>query len=259
FSPGATISFLPQNQPNPITFTVVRPFVPFTKSVVLQVRSSDLGPANVVLKIYDSRFIKDRSTRQPWSLELEKAAAAANPREWSVDEIWAAQRGTVQVPHDVSQEMWYYHHCIENHETECDAYRRLQDLQGSTIPLFFFSGSVLYPVERAFDTPAIVMEYVPDAITLDKIPLENLTPDLCETLLRTADTLPYHGVLHNDLNLNNVLFTPSDDPNRVIIIDFGEAVLREESDDDSDWKELTRMYGCLRFIRYLLVKQKGIS
>lgn len=102
FSPGDIISFLTPQRPTPIDFTIIRVFTPFTKNVVLQVRSSDLEPADVVLKIYDSRFIKDRSKRQPWSLELEKAAAPLNPREWSGDEIWAAQRGAVQVPHNVS-------------------------------------------------------------------------------------------------------------------------------------------------------------
>ena len=133
---------------------------------------------------------------------------------------------------------------MESFEVECKAYSRLQHLQESgDIPRFLFSGDIIPPDERALRIPAIIISYIPDALPLNNQSLTYpnvLTPDLCTSFLRTVDSLPDYGVIHGDINPHNVLFAPSSDslPERVVIIDFGEAPLRngEDTEEGGGWE-----------------------
>ena len=84
FAPGQTVTLQTHTPERTLTFTIDRPFAPFSKAVVLLARCPELGPDPVVVKIYDPRFLDERlvdfRTRpaRPWSLEAESA----------VDAIW---------------------------------------------------------------------------------------------------------------------------------------------------------------------------
>ena len=238
FFPGQTVTL--QTLEHTLTLTIDRPFAPFTKAVVLLARCPELGPDPVVVKIYDPRFLDERlqdtphCPARPWSLELERAA----------DAIWDEpfhRRYLYEEPEDAKPEsesaipaQWEKHFRLlstNSFKAECEVYHHLRPLQGAAIPRLLATGVVLPPDERAIQPQAIVIEYIPDAVSLCDVPVDLVTPELCATLLHVVDSFGSHGVVHTDMNCNNVLFTPSDRPTRVVVIDFGCGGIRTEDQD----------------------------
>ena len=76
--------------------------------------------------------------------------------------------------------------------------------------------------------------------------------NLCAKFLSEFDRIPDHGVIHNDINPNNILFTPASCPNRVVVIDFGQALFRDEEDTDTYWDECITFNCDSRYARRLL-------
>ena len=264
FSPGATISFVTPHHPSTIPVTVIRPFLPFTKSVALLVRSKELGPDDVVLKIFDPRYLDERVTRtqrQPWTLAKEKAALSLRRDvDYTFEDLL---RDDVD---DATRSIWWENtfqlNYRESYNNECRAYNCLLEYQGTAIPRFLFSGIIIPPDERAL-TPiqAIVIEYIPDALTLGsrELTADKLTPEVCGPILRALDDFPNRGVLHVDINYTNVLFAPAGRPRRGVIIDFGKCIFREDNQSHTDWINDVLTYGCDRFLRNVLMKHKGVT
>ena len=165
FRPGAIISFKTPEHADVLTFTIIRPFTPFTKSVALQVCSSQLGPDNFIIKLYDARYRNDRHFlgKQPWSLTAELGAAALDLSTYDSEQVWDPEPepddvvGRAQL--NVAWESYYHTGTLKSFTQECEAYRRLSKLQGSLIPRFYFSGTFIPSDERGFQIPAIVIEY----------------------------------------------------------------------------------------------------
>ncbi|KAM5545657.1 hypothetical protein V8D89_000695 [Ganoderma adspersum] len=263
FFPGQTVTF--QTPERRLTFTIDRPFTPFTKAVVLLARCPELGPDPVVVKIYDPRFLDERlqdtphCPARPWSLELERAA----------DAVWDEpfhRRDLLVEPEDAEggsaiPAQWEKHFRLLStgcFKAECEVYGRLCTLQGSAIPRLLTIGIVLPPDERAIQPPAIVMEYIPDAISLCDVPVDLVTPELCASLLRTVDSFAGLGAVHADVNWNNILFTPSERPTRVVVIDFGLGIARKEDEDGEAWEESVA-YGHDGWQMRWVLGQRGIS
>ena len=93
------------------------------------------------------------------------------------------------------------------------------------------------PDDSAIRPPAVIIEYIPDAVSLCDVPVELVTPELCAALLRIVDSFGSYGVVHTDVNWNNVLFTPSKRPTRVVVMDFGCGGVRTDDQDEEDWKQ----------------------
>ncbi|KAJ2975349.1 hypothetical protein NUW54_g11746 [Trametes sanguinea] len=80
--PGHTVAFQPSGGGRALNLTIIEPFVPFTKSVALLVRSEQWGcDRPMVIKIFDPRFLDERlqmgcpKWRPPeWTLAAEAAA-----------------------------------------------------------------------------------------------------------------------------------------------------------------------------------------
>ncbi|KAI0748854.1 hypothetical protein C8Q74DRAFT_1374257 [Fomes fomentarius] len=109
------------------------------------------------------------------------------------------------------------------------------------MPRLFLVGTWLPPDERAFQLPALVMER--------EISEDVLDPEMCAALVRTIGSFPRYGVYHGDLNEFNVLFTPREWPQRAVVIDFGCAITREESDSEVSCNYYAVVYAdgtCLR-------------
>ncbi|RPD62706.1 hypothetical protein L226DRAFT_558715 [Lentinus tigrinus ALCF2SS1-7] len=195
FSAGQRISFITSERT--FTFTIDRPFMPFTKSVVLLVRSQELGPDLVVLKIYDPRFLDERIPpapsipARPWTLAAERAAVAFPPGTYNDEcQLYAeladdpkaiAERAALWEAHFISLS-------TECFEAEKMAYEHLCVLQGTVIPRLLLTGAILPQDERAIQPPAIVLEYIPDAISLRDVPVEAVEADLWTTLARIVDS-----------------------------------------------------------------------
>ncbi|KAI0804720.1 hypothetical protein BC629DRAFT_1437977 [Irpex lacteus] len=272
FLPGATVTFTGTAQqsmsdkPTTITFTIVHVFHPFTKSVTLRVCSQQLGSEDVILKIYDPRFTDERRYRKPykpWNSATETLASTMYEPGHYVDK---GRYDDSPDPEDLAgvaarDALWeacYRDTVFESYENECRAYRELIELQGTAIPRFLFSGTI-HPnpddERRAIEVPAIVLEYIPDAVSMAKLPEDALTVDLCVQLVKAVDKFPRYGVIHDDLHLENILFTPR----RVVIIDFGCAGFKEEGEGEEEWTKAVSFIGDrARIRRHLEAKNKTV-
>ncbi|KAI1784117.1 hypothetical protein LXA43DRAFT_246888 [Ganoderma leucocontextum] len=264
FFPGQTVSI--QTPQRTLTLTIDRPFAPFTKAVVLLARSPQLGPDPVIVKIYDPRFLDERlvdtphRAARPWSLEAERAANALmddpfNRRDLYEDEPEDAEGRAARA---ALWEKYFRLLSADFFKSEREVYDRLAPLQGSAIPRFLFAGTVLPPDERAIQLPAVVVEYIPDAVSLADVPVDVVEPELCATLLRVVDSFASYGVIHVDVNWNNILFTPRERPTRVVVIDFGHGRVREEDEDEDAWRETVLMSNDSWGVRWVL-EQRGVS
>ncbi|KAM5545644.1 hypothetical protein V8D89_000682 [Ganoderma adspersum] len=264
FFPGQTVTL--KTPDRTLTLTIDRPFAPFTKAVVLLARCPELGPDPVVVKIYDPRFLDERlqdtahCPARPWSLELERAADAVWDDPFDQLDIWADEPEDAEGRAALAA-LWEKHFRILStgcFKAECEVYDRLRTLQGSAIPRLLTTGIVLPPDERAIQPPAIVIEYIPDAISLCDVPVDLVTPELCASLLRTVDSFAGLGAVHADVNWNNILFTPRERPTRVVVIDFGLGIARQEDEDDEAWEESVA-YGHDSWQMRRVLGQRGIS
>ena len=253
FLPGQKISLKPFDSERPeVSFTVCKLSVPVTKSIVVLAKpdGSEGGPDYVVIKIFDPRYLDERISNVPsrasylWNLVNEQAAAAVHPQNSKLSEDDLVEKIYSDDPEDLSGEslathyiFWeerFYRLLMDSYNVEHKAYKRLKDFQGSAIPRLIMAGQFLSPDQRAIQPPALVLEYIP-SVNLQNIPSASITPAICSQLLSAIENFPLHGVIHNDMTLTNIHFTPPEQPVRGFVIDFGCAVIREEGDDEEYW------------------------
>lgn len=264
FAPGQSVT-LDNDRGQHFIFTIVRPFAPFTKSVVLLVRCADVSSEPIILKIYDPRFLDDRLgltpvdpsrpaiPSRPWSLENERAA----PDTYDEDDLWEESPAPDDVAgHTARAALWEAHYqylSTECFDSEHAAYTHLQHLQGAAIPRLLMEGVLVPPDERAYRPPALVMEYVKGVVFRDA-PVEELTRDLCTALVSAVDSFGAHEVFHNDLNENNIIVAPG----RAVVIDFGCAGIRQPEQDDESWSFNVAFANDVGRVQNLL-RHKGVS
>ncbi|KAI9066874.1 hypothetical protein FKP32DRAFT_1589175 [Trametes sanguinea] len=266
-SAGRTITFTPSADPNPrtLTLTILKPFAPFTKSVVLLVRADELGPDPAVIKIFDPRFLNERlirtSMRQPpeWTLAAETAAASLDDSVSEIPLLYPPPpdldaQGVLA--RDSLWEKQLRRLSYECFDSEWRAYERLRVYQGSAIPRMFMKGSVIYPDARAIHPPAVIIEYIPDPLVLRDVAPGTVDADICITL-RAVDTFGRFGLFHGDINPNNVLFSPKARPTRAVLIDFGCAGFRIEGQSDEEWAVQVNGFWDSHWIR-LHLREQGI-
>ncbi|KAL4066703.1 hypothetical protein J3A83DRAFT_215091 [Scleroderma citrinum] len=244
FPPGFPLSLRLDGESTPATFHVIRPFTPFTKAQVYLVRpeSHKDFPSPLVLKVFDPRYLDDRFPKhahrpsRPWTLAAESLA------------IQKREQGEITDDFDIYQldeeeaEPWHWEAHFFNllegsFESEVLAYKRLVELQGQFIPKFYGSGRLIPtpPKSRAIEPGAILIEYIPGVLLRDIDPALVL-PKLYRPLMKAVAIFDERGVIHYDINENNVMFTPPEAPERAVIIDFGCAGLRQEGVSDEEWE-----------------------
>ncbi|KAF9478420.1 hypothetical protein BDN70DRAFT_783175, partial [Pholiota conissans] len=170
-----------------IEFEIIQPFLPFTKSQVYLVRpkaeaeSQRLSP-DVVLKIYDPRYLDDRlpptqKSRRPiryWSLEAETKAAVE--RRKKVESGDALDEFGAELLYEDSVEPWvyeeYFYRLLQlSWTSEVECLRQLERFQGTVVPKLFDSGSIVLPLAtRAVEPFAVIMEHIPGR-TLERLTL----------------------------------------------------------------------------------------
>jgi serine/threonine protein kinase len=131
--------------------------------------------------------------------------------------------------------------CKKRFETEYEAYRRLSSLQGVTIPRCY--GAVIVsppdiPLRDIAETLVygIIVENI-DAAPLPSVDLSSHEfSSLGHSLMATVYSLSSHGVIHNDIRSGNILISP----NQTVLIDFGQAILRGNTEEDEHWTERVR-------------------
>lgn len=218
-------------------------------ATLLSSNTPDSGEVEVgqkfTLKIFDPRFFpRYRYPDSPeWSYAKEMLVESTGRLSKPVyrPDIWDMPEGGFS---DEEWEEFYYYLCAFSHRNEVEAYSRLRPLQGTAVPRFYASGSLdlsLVDPGRAICPPVILIEYIDNAVSLRHLDAHLLTLPLIESLLHIIDTTHELGVCHGDLNIGNILFSPPDKPTRALLVDFADALYREEDDSDEDWQ------GCVTF------------
>ena len=273
YLPGATLLLSLGPNDDLLNVRVIQAFTPFTMSQAILVERSGQNekedstarshqlPEQFLTKIYDPRFYSHRLARhwrpaRPWSLEAEsEAASARRKRGISRDPYFKASRQPE--PEDLpGWEEWYFQNSERQYHAEAAAYGHLKKLQGSGIPHCYGTGS-LQLSDRTISPHVLLLEFLPDAKSLDLVDL--VVPlSLLQPLLDAVDEFGALGVVHTDLNPGNILFSPGYQPTRAVIIDFGEAGVREE-EDDLKWAEIVEECADSIWIRKRLQRALGID
>jgi len=270
FPPDFPLSVCLDDATNPATFHVIRSFIPFTKAQVYLVRPDPNThlPSQVILKVYDPRFLDDRypdSSRlpsRPWTLQAESVAAEKRAQIASGEDDDDFHVDLLYGDEEADPSLWeehFFRSMKECFESELEAYKRLDDIQGRTIPKFFGAGRLIpNPLDsRAIEPPAVLIEYVPGVSLCDIDPVL-VRRDLYEPLIVAVATFSKHGVFHDDINQNNILFTPAEAPNRAVLIDFGCAALRDAEEPDEEWDQAVQFANDVGRLRLSLEQKLGI-
>ena len=241
------------------SYTVVDAFTPFTMSQVLVVQTNHKSQSPIILKVYDPRCFSHRfkgRIQHPWSYRAEKEAARqrAAPNE-PFDFVFPLER-----PEDddtVGWEEWYYQQTEVAANREVISYRNLTPLQGKGIPECFGSGT-LNLTGRAITPRVLLLEYLPQAQTLEAIAADLITQPVIDSLVTTASRFGPLGVTHSDPNTGNYLFVVGQDGAvcRAVIIDFGSSYFREEESDE-DWESIVRQEGDVMWLKLRLQTKIG--
>ena len=234
FAPGSilTLSLTTDQGVFECNASILKPFLLFTRSQVLlvelQPHISGIPP-HVALKVYDPRFMKDRSPSflcdgHPWSLSLEIEVAEhrqAFARNEPLD--YANIEG-------VSWENFFFQLTEDAFYLELAAYSWLQDLQGVSIPRCYGSGNLAVDPLRPISPHVLILEYIPGE-TLSTINPSSIPRSLARSLITTVCSFASHGVIHYNLHQDNVIF--SQQPSRLVVIDFSVS---DSCGDHSDPK-----------------------
>lgn len=254
FFPGQRISLKPLDRPQ-VSFTICKLSTPVTKCIVVFAKPDEDSEnrEQVAIKIFDPRFLDERIAEipshpsYPWNLANEQAAALARSQcsklsdEELVDIIYSDDpedlSGEDLATHYLFWEERFHRLLMESYNSELTAYERLKDLQGSAIPRLITAGQFLPPDERAIQPPALVLEYIP-SVNLRDVSSAAITPAICARLVSAFESFPLRGVIHSDITVTNIHFTPPKQPVKAVVIDFGCAVIRGDNHDEEYWTEL---------------------
>ena len=122
-------------------------------------------------------------------------------------------------------EEFFYRTTEDAFNSELAAYSPLQDLQGVATPMPRLS--------------TINPSSVPRSLARSLI------------MITTVCSFPSYGIIHCDLHTDNILF--SQQPSRVVVIDFGQSILRE-NESDSEWESAVETEGNEVLVKLLLHK-----
>ena len=256
-----------------LSLQIIKPFLPFTKSQVFLVCPEPARnglPSDLILKVYDPRYLDDRipppKSNLPsrlWTLKAETEAAhyrqeiaeGKRPDDFTVNLLYGDEEAEPYL-----WEEHFYRLLKESCESEEDALSRLSPLQGSEIPKFYGSGIVIPPANtRGIQPLAILMEYIQGTPLADiEVGKVNLPPSIFQPLLDAVKRFRDLGVCHSDINAHNVLVSTFEAPTRAVLIDFGCAGVREDGESEEEWITNVEFFDDERSLRRVL-DEKGIT
>ncbi|KAF8131565.1 hypothetical protein EV363DRAFT_1431540 [Boletus edulis] len=231
FFPGQKISLKPLNKHPEVSFTICKLSTPVTKSDVMLAKPDSGDPEQVVIKIHDPRYLDERISVKPgrrsypWNLATEQAAAIERTKNPDLSKQELSHIiGEDLATHNLFWEEHYYRIMVEDCESELTAYQRLKDLQGSAIPRLIMAGQFLPPDDNRLPF-------------LYDVPFDAITPAIREQVLSAIESFPSYGVLHNDITLTNIHFTPPEKSCKRYSPRLGLARIRGEGDTEEVWTD----------------------
>jgi serine/threonine protein kinase len=106
-------------------------------------------------------------------------------------------------------------------------------------------------------SPGNVAESLVYGIIIEKIDATSLPSvdphsydfsSLGHSLMAAVYSFASHGVIHNDMRSDNILISPK----RIVLIDFGQAILRDDNQCDEEWVEQVDMEEEVEALRRIL-------
>ena len=245
-------------------FVVVRALTPFTVAQILIVREhtgNHYGAQEILMKVYDPRFM-DYSRKMPWISEVE-AQAAESRKDWRMPSVLNPYDlpGPSDRETPLEEENYIFFDALLHHYNEVRAYTFLKPLQGQGIPILWGHGKLSSATMRADPAPryinpsVLLIEYIPNALTLKDVDPAMLRPDLIRSLLDTVDSIEKLYVIHDDPHPENYLFTQ----NRAVVIDFGKAFFREAGETEEDWIAVVQCHRIPPYVRRLLAQKLSVE
>ena len=248
-------------------FEVVRPITPFGSGqcLVVQEKTSNHGDPDeeIILKVYDPRFMHGRRKwmKKDWDAESEADAVEWRKTHPPPEPITSSYVSDIRYEdRSLDQENWLFLDAYLHHSKEVRAYGELQPLQGKGIPRFLGHGKLCSntlqqdPATRYIEPKILLLEYIPNSMTLQDADVSMIRPDLIRSLLDTVEKLQLYDVIHAGLHAGNFLFAPD----RALVIDFGRAIFRDGYSDE-DWETLFVCEGDPRGVRVYLQQKLGIK
>ncbi|KAK0227475.1 hypothetical protein EDD85DRAFT_958095 [Armillaria nabsnona] len=258
YLPGSTLQFQFQVH-DPTTFephaaTVVKRFEPFTSATVLLVRRHS-DNEKVILKLADRRLgyrsNKDRLDTVPWTSSIDnhlrrtvRAIKAGAIPDWFEVIGDFDNRPDTEFWEDWKWEVSTWFGKVGSYDTELVAYRLLHQLQGQCIPCLF---GVVRPRITPESTPLHPITDVIQGLVLEYVPGKPRGDVMTGLRAIEAENCLLHNVIHTR---NVVLREGNQSP---VIIDFGEANIRQPGTSDEDWRRIVNGGPDTRYMRRLLV------
>lgn len=123
----------------------------------------------------------------------------------------------------------------------------------SAVPSFYghVNLAVIDPA-RAVHPPAILIEYIENAVTLKDVDARLLDHALIRSFIGAINIMGSLGVGNNALNPGNFLFAPAWKPSRILLIDWANAGIHEPHTTDEQWEEYVETNGTTDAVKRLI-------
>ncbi|KAG6819435.1 hypothetical protein H0H93_011924, partial [Arthromyces matolae] len=257
YKPGTQLTIAaPSRDEAPIQVQIVKAYQPFTNAVVLLVepRSSKLLPSPLILKLADRRIWNY------WNVDRERDYQLNVRSHFGKD----GAKNPLDV-NDFSQRPAWMNHlqkwesCVECHNTEHEAYRRLTEAQHLGLVPRFFGPTYIdidgggHPSLSRVD--GLLIEYIEGRRMSSLRPGISISIEQAEVVsqhvLELGRRLRRYGVTHNDIHVGNVILRYPD--NLPVLIDWGLADCSlADLPLEERWNHFTMAQDYHYDIRYLL-------
>lgn len=234
-----------------IKLQILRSIQPSTLSCVMEVdvvAGSTQFAKHSILKLYDWRYATElrhdyelgqwtpyhEDTYRTFVEEGGAAAFIAGLEHDGIDDqLWDTAR----------DETFLFDYCRDLHSCEVEAYSRLQDLQGKSVPRFLADVrlDIILPTHDAFfQVRGILLELITGyrLEDLTKYAHQSSWQHICDETIRAINLVSDHGILNEDVRPRNVLIRTHDHVSESagVIIDFAQCRFRELGQSEAAWK-----------------------
>lgn len=144
------------------------------------------------------------------------------------------------------KEVFLHTLCLQTFGHECEAYDRLNDLQGQDIPRLIAEvrlptsfSSTEETLGEFYEMKGILLELV-DGFTLHELPDRAPREDwqkVCDQAVRVVQMCDEREIFNMDVRPANFLISPLPSKNtyRVVMLDFGQCRTRSPEESDREW------------------------